>query len=171
MKQTNFARATTLGLLSGLIAILINTAILAAADWIPLVTARGGLLKLLTLYLSDTFVNLGIYNYWVSLNLPSVNSAIFKNSFHILIGLVMAVFYACILEPRLVGSAWFKGLVYAIAIWVINSIIVLPLIGEGFAGSKSLTLAGMGYFAVAHTTFFVLLAVLYARFDVMRQVD
>jgi hypothetical protein len=32
-------------LLAGLSAIVVNTAMLEAADWIPLVTARGGLLK------------------------------------------------------------------------------------------------------------------------------
>jgi hypothetical protein len=32
---------------------------------------------------------------------------------------------------------------------------------EGIAGSRSLSLAGMIYFAVAHTVFFVLLAALY----------
>jgi hypothetical protein len=34
---------------------------------------------------------------------------------------------------------------------------------EGFAGSRHLTLAGMVWFAAAHTLFFVVLAVLYAR--------
>jgi hypothetical protein len=39
-------------LLAGLIAIIANTLVLEAADLIPLVTARGGLLKLLKIYLS-----------------------------------------------------------------------------------------------------------------------
>jgi hypothetical protein len=38
---------------------------------------------------------------------------------------------------------------------------VLPWIGEGIAGRRYLSAAGMIYFAAAHTAFF---ALLYARF-------
>jgi hypothetical protein len=41
--------------------------------------------------------------------------------------------------------------------------VVLPLTGEGFAGSTHLTFAGMLWFAAAHTLFFVALGWLYAR--------
>jgi hypothetical protein len=41
-----------------------------------------------------------------------------------------------------------------------NAAVVLPAIGEGF---RHLGLAGMAWFAAAHTLFFVVLAVLYAR--------
>ena len=57
-----------------------------------------------------------------------------------------------------------KGLVFALAIWLLNAIVVLPLTGEDFAGSRHLTAAGMGWFAGAHTVFFVCLALFYARF-------
>jgi len=42
-------------------------------------------------------------------------------------------------------------------------LVVLPAIGEGLAGTRRLTLAGMVWFAAAHTLFFVVFAVLYAR--------
>jgi hypothetical protein len=54
-------------------------------------------------------------------------------------------------------------LVYAGVPWLLNAVIVLPLIGEGFAGARHLDAAGMVGFAAAHTVFFVLLAVLYGQ--------
>ncbi len=46
--------------------------------------------------------------------------------------------------------------------WLLNAFVVLPLIGEGIAGSRHLGLPGIVGFAVIHTVFFVLLALLYA---------
>jgi hypothetical protein len=129
-----------------------------------LVTARGGLLKLLKLYLAEPLAGLGIGDLWAALHLPGPETHAFKTGFHIVVGLLMAVFYAYLLEPILPGSALLKGLVYALLVWLANAFIVLPWIGEGIAGSGNLTPAGMIYFAFAHTVFFVLLAVLYERF-------
>ena len=82
----------------------------------------------------------------------------------------MAVFYAFAVEPILTGPSWYKGLLYAIFGWLANAFIVLPLIHQGIAGSRTLTVAGMVYFAVAHTIFFVLQAVLYRKFvDVLEK--
>lgn len=75
----------------------------------------------------------------------------------------MALFYAFALEPVLRGPSWLRGLLYAVAVWLGNALIVLPTIGEGLAGSRRLTVAGMAWFAAAHTLFFVVLAILYAR--------
>jgi len=151
-------------LLAGLIAIIANTLVLEAADLIPLVTARGGLLKLLKIYLSAPLANLGIAGLWASLPLPAPDSHAFKTGFHIFVGLLMAVFYAYVLEPLLPGTAPMKGLLYALFVWLANAFIVLPWIGEGIAGSANLDAGGMIYFAFAHTMFFVLLALLYACF-------
>ena len=68
------------------------------------------------------------------------------------------------LEPILSGPALVKGLVYSLLVWLTNAFIVLPRIGEGSAGSRYLSAAGMTYFAAAHTAFLGLLALLYARF-------
>ena len=153
-------------LIAGLIAIIVNTAMLEAADWIPLVTARGGLLKLLKIYFASPLAGLGVADLWAALYFPAADTHAFKTGFHILVGLLMAVFYAFALEPILSGSALVKGLVYALLVWLAlaNAFIVLPWIGEGIAGSGFLSAAGMIYFAAAHTVFFVLLALLYARF-------
>jgi hypothetical protein len=54
----------------------------------------------------------------------------FQDGFHILVGLLMAVFYAFVLEPVLAGSALVKGLVYALLVWRANAFITLPWIGK-----------------------------------------
>jgi hypothetical protein len=156
----------TLGaaLLAGSIAIVANTLVLEAADLIPLVTARGGLLKLLKITLAGPLTGIGAAEIWAALPLPAADSHAFKTGFHIFIGLLMALFYAYLLEPLLPGTALVKGLLYALLVWLANALIVLPWIGEGVAGSANLDAAGMIYFAFAHTVFFVLLALLYARF-------
>ncbi len=66
--------------------------------------------------------------------------------------------------PLLPGPAWLRGLAYAAAVWVANAAVVLPLIGEGFAGRNDLSLAGMAWFAAAHTVFFVMQAVSFRSF-------
>lgn len=151
-------------LLAGAIAIGINTALLAAADRIPLVTARGGLLKLLTIYIGPALSKAGAGPVWLRFGLPSPGGTTFQLGFHVLVGLAMAVFYGVVLEPLLPGRPWWKGLLYAAAVWAANAFVILPWLGEGIAGSRNLGAAGMAYFAVAHTVFFVLLAVLFARF-------
>ncbi len=155
-------------LLAGAIAIAINTALLAAADVIPLVTARGGLLKLLTVYVGPAFSKSGMGAGWAALGLPAPGSTPFQLGFHVVVGLAMALLYGMALEPLLPGKPWWKGLLYAAAVWVANAFVILPWLGEGIAGSRNLGLAGMAYFAAAHTVFFVLLAVLFARFNRLR---
>lgn len=136
-------------LLAGTVAITLNIATLAAADLVPLATAHGGLFRLLVM-LSDNRV-------------PIPVSSAFQTGFHFVVGLAMALFYALILEPTLRGPSWLSGLIFAAAVWLANAAIVLPATGEGFAGSRHLTLTGMVWFAAAHTLFFVVLAVLYER--------
>ena len=151
-------------LLAGGLAITVNTALLAAADAIPLVTARGGLLKLLTVAFGDILTRLGAGALWARSGLPAPGGNTFQLGFHVVVGLAMALLYGSALEARLTGPPWRKGLVYAAAVWLANAFIVLPLLGEGVAGSRSLRPPGMACFAAAHTMFFVGLAVLFARF-------
>jgi hypothetical protein len=136
-------------LAAGAIAIALNMAALAAADRIPLATAHGGLLRLLFM-LAGRAPQAPVGPAW-------------QAAFHFAAGLAMALFYAYALASRLPGPPWLRGFLYAIAVWIANAAMVLPLTGEGFAGSRHLTLAGMAWFAAAHTLFFVLDAVLYER--------
>ena len=140
---------TLAALVAGAVAIALNIAALAAADLVPLATAHGGLLRLLVMLSGGA--------------LPIPAGSAFQAGFHIVVGLAMALFYALVLEPVLRGPSWLRGLIYALAVWLANAAVVLPATSEGFAGSRHLTLAGMVWFAAAHTLFFVVLAVLYAR--------
>lgn len=155
------------GLAAGAIAISVNTLILFAANLIPLATAHGGILTLIKPVAAVLLRETGIAAGWNDLGLPGPANPWFQAGFHIAVGLVMAIFYALILERILSGPAWLRGVIYALPVWLANTFIVLPLIGEGIAGSSNLTLAGMIYFAVAHTIFFVLLAVLYRWFQTL----
>jgi hypothetical protein len=148
-------------LVAGAIAILLNTFALKAADFIPLATARGGLLRLLTLWLAGLLHAVGFASLWTKIGAPLPASPAFQTGFHLVVGIVMALLYGFVLERILSGPAWLKGLQYAVLMWLLNAIIILPATGEGFAGSAHLSVAGMLWFAAAHTLFFVAVAVLF----------
>ena len=80
---------------------------------------------------------------------------------HIVTGWVMAIVYALVLEPRLPGRPFFKGIAYGTAIWFLNAFLLLPLTNEGIAGSRDLNTVGLIVFAVAHMTYFLTLSMLY----------
>jgi hypothetical protein len=164
LRPQPYGQMIVAGLASASIAIAINTFVLFAASWIPLVTAHGGLLKLIKPAATVVLVKTGIAGIWQVARLPASDSTIFKAGFHIAVGLSMGVFYALVVERLLRGTAWRKGLIYALVVWLMNAFVVLPAIGEGIAGGRHITLAGMVYFAAAHTIFFVILAILYTRF-------
>jgi hypothetical protein len=136
-------------LISGAIAITLNMAALTAADLVHVPTAHGGLLRLLLEMCGK------------QTTLPVSNEV--QLVFHFVVGLLMAVMYALIVEPIVPGPAWLRGLTYAILVWLANACFVLPETGEGFAGSRHLTLTGMLWFAAAHTLFFVVQATAYSR--------
>jgi hypothetical protein len=136
-------------LAAGTIAIVLNTLILDAARLVPLATGNGGLLRFLVMLTGGAF--------------PAPAGAVFQTAFHIGIGLAMALLYAFVLEPWMRVPSWLRGVLFATAVWLINALIVLPAIGEGIAGSRDLTLAGMIWFAGAHTLFFLVLAILFAQ--------
>jgi hypothetical protein len=136
-------------LVAGTIAIVLNTLILDAARLVPPAAGNGGLLRFLVMLTGGAF--------------PAPAGAVFQTAFHIVIGLAMALLYAFVLEPWMRVPSWLRGVLFATAVWLINALIVLPAIGEGIAGSRDLTLAGMAWFSGAHTLFFLVLAILFAR--------
>jgi len=145
-------------LLAGSVAIVLNTLALNAADLFDLETAHGGLLRLIVSSLPSSIDRLGIASSWAAINGPPINSKSFQTGFHLLVGLLMALFYAFSLEPYLPRSTAAKGWLYAIGVWLINACVVLPATGEGFAGSAHLTTAGMLWYAASHALFFLTLA-------------
>jgi len=150
-------------LAAGAIAIALNTVALKAADLISLPTAEGGLLRLVTPWFAPLLRATGIAGAWTAAGGPAAASPLFRIGFHLAVGILMALAYAGVVEPNLPGRPIAKGLLYALAVWILNAFVVLPVTGEGVAGAAHLTAAGMAWFAAAHTLFFLVLADLYAR--------
>jgi len=150
-----------LALVAGAIAIAINIGLLNLCDAAGIVTARGGLQRLVRMWLGGPLTQIGIADLWAAAGMPGPDTAIFRNGFKISVGLAMAVFYALLVEPLLATGTLVKGLAYALFAWLINALVVLPLLGEGIAGAKVLTPLGMTCFAAAHTAFYIVLAYLY----------
>ncbi|MGY2293813.1 hypothetical protein ACW9H6_29280, partial [Pseudomonas sp. SDO528_S397] len=78
--------------------------------------------------------------------------------FHFFVGLLMAIVLVKLAADYFVKSAWYVGLVAAIIVWTMNAAVILPLLGEGVAGSRTVSVMGIIYFAVAHTAFFITLS-------------
>lgn len=142
-------------LLASSIALAANMALLSIAGAAGIITGQGGLLRLFAMMIQRLAGSLRLMNGLSNLHLPSLAM------FHIVTGLAMAVAYALIIEPRLPGRPLSKGLVYGAVVWCFNAFLVLPLIGEGIAGSRNVNTVGLIVFAVAHMTFFVALSMLY----------
>jgi hypothetical protein len=136
---------------------------LEAADWIPLITARGGLLKL-KIYFASPLESLGVADFWAAFASSRCRHAGLQDR---------------VSHPRQAdhsGSLRFRTRAHSLGTsagqgprlraprLARQCLIVLPWIGEGIAGRRYLSAAGMIYFAAAHTAFFALLALLYARF-------
>ena len=142
-------------LLASSIALAVNMALLSIAGAAGITTGQGGSLRLFATMIQRLAVSLRLIDGRSNLPLPSL--AIF----HIVTGLAMAVAYALMIEPKLPGRPFSKGLVYGTVIWCFNAFLVLPLTGEGIAGSRNVNTVGLIVFAVAHMTFFLTLSMVY----------
>lgn len=146
-------------LLAGAAGLVVNFLLLGLADRLGIVTARGGFQRLVKMGAGPALRALGVDRAWAALNLPDPNGPLFTTGFKVAVGLAMAVIYLRI-KPLLPGAALEKGLVYALLVWLINAALVLPALGQGLAGMRTLSAAGIIVFAVAHTAFFLVLAAL-----------
>ena len=142
-------------LLASSIALAANMALLSIAGAARIVTGQGGLLRLFATMIQRLAESLRLIDGLSNLQLPS------PAMFHVVTGLAMAVAYAFMIEPRLPGRPFSQGLVYGTVVWCINAFLVLPLAGEGIAGSRNVNTVGLIVFAVAHMTFFLALSMLY----------
>ena len=156
-----FFIAVMAALAAGAIAIGINILLLNGFDAAGIVTARGGLQKLVKMWLGAPLARMGVDIIWTSLGFPGPDTAVFKTGFKVGVGLLMALSYAFLIEP-VTGGRWpGKSAVAAVLFWLVNALAVLPLLGEGVAGIHTLTPLGLASYAFAHTMFFVVLAWLY----------
>lgn len=156
-------------LLAGIVAIAVNTVLLNLAARSGLQTGHGGLLQLIRPWLAPVLDHMGLTHAWTSTGLPVPGTPVFKMGFHVFVGMLMAAIYVCA-ERFVHWRPWLKGLVYAVVVYLANALIVLPLLGQGIAGSRVVSGYGLVYFAFAHTTFFLLLAWCYARWRRRRPV-
>lgn len=146
----------SVGVVSGLLATAANVLLLHAAAALHIVTAKGGLFRLLRLALIAASTHLpGI----IALFLSWISYWLLRNqeAFHWVTGIGMAMFYTIVIAPS-IRHTWLRAaLVFGTAVWLFNSFVVLPLLGEGVAGARTLSAAGMLAFSMAHFTFFYVL--------------
>ena len=90
-------------LLAGSLAIAVNTALLIGADGIGFTTARGGLLRLVKTMAGDLAAVLNLETFWTRTLAPATTGFAFQTGFHVVVGLLMALLYAFVLEPILPG--------------------------------------------------------------------
>lgn len=53
---------------------------------------------------------------------------------HFVAGIVWAVVYTGLVEPRLHGPGWRRGLIFAVVPWLFSLFVFLPVVGGGFLG-------------------------------------
>ena len=138
--------------IAGVAAISVNIAILKAAAPLGILAESGGLLRLVVNLLRAPVQALGISGWWIAMGLPGPASLIFWLAFHYAAGFGMAGLYM-LMEPRLPGRGLMKGSVFSLLPWAINSLIVLPALGQGLFGYRTLPPSGIAYFFVANWSF------------------
>ncbi len=165
MRSLTNSKKFTAMLGAAIIAIAVNTFILKIAPFIHVKAGAGGLFGLLRKFFGGIFSDLGFSGLWTAVHLPQPGTLLFYIFFHSIIGLLMSILYVYVIEKYLAGSGIFKGAVFSLLPWLFNSIIVLPLLGKGFAAANALTLLGMTYFFIANGIYGILLGCLYEKFS------
>lgn len=127
--------------IAGFTAITLNTIMLKLAKTFDIKAESGGLLKL-TLKMLPGSLN----------NTTFVKTDWFAILFHFGTGAVMVIIYTAFFN-RLVLSKFFKGLLFSLFPWVVNGVIVLPLLNQGIFGLDTLPLSGAFYFFLANLLF------------------
>jgi hypothetical protein len=54
---------------------------------------------------------------------------------HLAIGVVLALAYGSVIEPRLIGPAWVRGVTFAVMAWILSLVVAFPVLGAGMLGS------------------------------------
>lgn len=55
-------------------------------------------------------------------------------AFHLAVGVLLALLYGAIAEPRLPGSGWLRGMMFAMIPWLLSLTVAFPLLGAGLFG-------------------------------------
>ena len=68
-------------------------------------------------------------------SLPTALGPVSQEAFHTAVGLVSAMIYAAGVYPFLPGPRWFRGLVYVQGMWIVQALVVLPWLHQGYFGT------------------------------------
>ena len=150
--------------LASVIAISVNVALLKAAAPLGILAESGGLLRLVVHQLRGPAAALGISAWWTSAGLPPPPSLVFWLAFHYATGFGMASLYVLV-ESRLPGRGLAKGSLFSLLPWLINGLIVLPALGQGAFGYRTLSPSGIAYFFLANWAFGAVLGVIFERLE------
>jgi len=141
-------------LAAGFIAITANTLFLEAAPLLHIQAANGGLLKLV-LKTGRPFLGQAAFYKTIT----------FRLLFHYLTGFLMAWAYVQWFCPFVKAPGWLKGSLFSLLPWLINGLIVLPLLEQGVFGIRQLSYFGIVYFFAANALFGLILGWLNNRKD------
>ena len=145
--------------LAGLGGITANTAMLELAPVLHFHPGSGGVLQLALRFASR----------WVPSSLAVLHSMGLTKPpslfgflwFHYATGLVMIVFYLCVFGRHKHGPWIWRSTFFAVTVWFVNSSIVYPMLGEGFAGTTMIPASGVLYFFIANWMFVAISALVY----------
>jgi hypothetical protein len=57
-------------------------------------------------------------------------------SLNLAAGLAWAIIYVLLVEPRLSGPSWRRGMLFALVPWLLSLVVFFPLVGAGFFGAS-----------------------------------
>jgi hypothetical protein len=127
--------------IAGFTAITINTIMLKFSSVFGIKAESGGLLKLVIIWLPKAVSNMGF-----------VKTQVFWYIFHFATGAAMVIFYYLTFKKINMPVLW-KGILFSLFPWLINALIVLPLLHQGVLGITKLSAEGIVYFFFANLAF------------------
>lgn len=146
-------------LAAGLVGITVNTAILKLAPLLHIHPGSGGLLQLLLLYAQRSGPGSLIALHSLGLRKPPSLAGFLW--FHYVTGMTAILVYFYLFAKHVRGARWWRATVFALLFWLINAGLVLPQLGEGFAGIRAVSPSGVLYFCFANWVFVVVSALSY----------
>jgi hypothetical protein len=124
-RRASAANAFTLALLAGFVATVVMLLAFAVAFGAAVLLGR-----VPVPVLSDWFRGL-TNNSLIDIAGPNLYTA---TAIFFIGGLLWALLYGMLFEPRLHGAAWQRGVQFALIPWLISLVVVLPIVGGGVLG-------------------------------------
>lgn len=114
------------GIMAGFAATIVMSILLVAAYLITgfIGDENGGTISRWFYHLSHNDLTDGVYD--IPIAAFSVN---------LLAGLAWAMVYAGLVEPRLKGPGWWRGMLFALVPWLLSLVVFFPAVGGGFFGA------------------------------------